>query len=83
MDEPRDFCLKWSDFQNNLSQTFDNLRKSENFVDVTLSAGGRNIQCHKVSPFHFICILPQNFILLFSSYLLNLYCKHVLNTIFI
>eukprot|EP00092_Neocalanus_flemingeri_P002323 GFUD01002481.1.p1 GENE.GFUD01002481.1~~GFUD01002481.1.p1 ORF type:complete len:605 (-),score=132.40 GFUD01002481.1:649-2463(-) len=49
MEEPRDeLCLKWDNFQSNLTDTFDQLRKTEDFVDVTLTVGGRSIKCHKV-----------------------------------
>ena len=49
MDEQKDdFCLKWAEFQSNLSFTFDQLRKSEEYVDVTLSVEGKSIKCHKV-----------------------------------
>ena len=49
MEESRDeLCLKWDNFQSNLTDTFDQLRKSEDFVDVTLTVGGRSIKCHKV-----------------------------------
>ena len=44
-----DYVLKWSEFQTNLTSTFDQLRRTEDFVDVTLSVGGRSIKCHKVS----------------------------------
>lgn len=50
MEEPKeDYCLKWSEFQTNLTNTFDQLRKTEDFVDVTLSVGGKSLKCHKVS----------------------------------
>lgn len=50
MDETKeDLCLKWDNFQSNLTDTFNQLRKNEDFVDVTLSVGGQSIKCHKVS----------------------------------
>ena len=50
MEEPKEnYCLKWSEFQTNLTNTFDQLRKTEDFVDVTLSVGGKSLKCHKVS----------------------------------
>ena len=48
-DAKEDYVLKWSEFQTNLTSTFDQLRRTEDFVDVTLSVGGRSIKCHKVS----------------------------------
>ena len=49
MEEPKDeLCLKWDNFQSILTDTFDQLRQAEDFVDVTLSVGGRSLKCHKV-----------------------------------
>ena len=43
------FCLKWNDFQTNVSNAFRNLRKTENFYDVTLvSDDQKQISAHKV-----------------------------------
>ena len=47
-EKAKDFCLKWDQFQANLALTFDQLRRCEDFVDVTLSVGGHSIKCHKV-----------------------------------
>ena len=30
------FCLKWNDFETNVSKSFNILRKEEEFFDVTL-----------------------------------------------
>lgn len=49
MEEPKEeMCLKWDNFQSILTNTFDQLRQAEDFVDVTLSVGGRSLKCHKV-----------------------------------
>ena len=43
------FCLKWNDFQANLSKTFSSLRKEQGFHDITLlSDDGEAISAHKV-----------------------------------
>ena len=58
-------CLKWNDFQINLSSAFGGLRNDKDFSDVTLVCeDGVNIQTHKVilassSPF-FMEILKKN-----------------------
>ena len=58
-------CLQWNDFQNNVKSAFGSLRKSHDFVDVTLaSEDGQQIQAHRVilaasSPF-FQTILQKN-----------------------
>ena len=59
------FCLKWNDFQANISSTFRDLRKDGEFSDVTLACeDGQQVKAHKVilaasSPF-FKNILQKN-----------------------
>ena len=43
------FCLKWNDFQTNVSNTFRKLRTSDHFYDVTLvSDDQQQVSAHKV-----------------------------------
>merc|ERR1711963_1190920 len=42
------FCLKWNNYQLSLTSAFKNILEEEDFVDVTLSAGGSNLKAHKV-----------------------------------
>ena len=43
------FCLKWNDFQSNISQTFSSLRTEEAFFDVTLVSDDQHqVSAHKV-----------------------------------
>jgi len=58
------FCLRWNDFESNISGTFREIREEKDFLDCTLSCGSRQIQAHKLilsacSPF-FRSILRQN-----------------------
>jgi len=58
------FCLRWNDFENNISTAFRELRDDKDFFDVTLACNGDQIQAHKVilsacSPF-FRNILRRN-----------------------
>ena len=42
-------CLKWNDFQENVNTAFENLRKNEDFSDVTLACeDGQQFELHKV-----------------------------------
>ena len=42
-------CLKWDDFQTNISSSFGHMRKDEDFSDVTLTCDGdKRIEAHKV-----------------------------------
>jgi len=58
------FCLRWNDFESNISVAFREIREEKDFFDCTLSCGERQIQAHKIilsacSPF-FRTILKQN-----------------------
>jgi len=58
------FCLRWNDFESNISIAFRELREDKDFFDVTLACDDEQIQAHKViisacSPF-FRSILRRN-----------------------
>lgn len=58
------FCLRWNDFESNISTAFQELREDKDFFDVTLACDDDQIQGHKVilsacSPF-FRSILQRN-----------------------
>ena len=59
------FCLKWNDFETNISSSFGSMRDDQDFSDVTLAVdGGINIEAHKVilaaSSSLFSTLLKQN-----------------------
>merc|ERR1711979_56850 len=58
------FCLRWNDFESNISVAFQELREDKEFFDVTLACEENQVQAHKVilsacSPF-FRTILKRN-----------------------
>ena len=58
------FCLRWNDFESNISVAFRELRDDKDFFDVTLACDDEQIQAHKVilsacSPF-FRSVLRRN-----------------------
>jgi len=58
------FCLRWNDFESNISHAFREIREEKDFFDVTLACEDEQIQAHKVilsacSPF-FRKILKKN-----------------------
>jgi len=58
------FCLKWNDFESNLSDAFRDLREEKDFLDVTLVCEENQLDAHKVvlsacSPF-FRDVLKRN-----------------------
>jgi hypothetical protein len=58
------FCLRWNDFESNISSAFRELRDDKDFFDVTLACDDEQIQAHKViisacSPF-FHNVLRRN-----------------------
>jgi len=42
------FCLRWNDFESNISGAFKELRDDKDFFDVTLACEDEQIQAHKV-----------------------------------
>ena len=42
------FCLRWNDFENNISNSFRELRNDKDFFDVTLACEDNQLQAHKV-----------------------------------
>ncbi|XP_057656639.1 GDNF-inducible zinc finger protein 1-like isoform X2 [Diorhabda carinulata] len=42
------FCLKWNNFQANITSQFETLRYDEDFTDVTIACDGQRLQAHKV-----------------------------------
>ncbi|XP_053623727.1 protein bric-a-brac 1-like isoform X2 [Plodia interpunctella] len=46
--EPQQFCLRWNNYQSNLTNCFDQLLRTQSFVDVTLSCEGQSLKAHKV-----------------------------------
>ena len=69
-----DLCLKWSEFESNLTKTFDQLRRSQDFVDVTLNVGGNSIKCHKVLIKYLKSNIVKNTLILFEMTGL---CKYI------
>ncbi|KAI5734105.1 hypothetical protein M8J77_002528 [Diaphorina citri] len=45
---PQQFCLRWNNYQSNLTNVFDQLLQSESFVDVTLACDGNSLKAHKM-----------------------------------
>jgi len=58
------FCLRWNDFESNISVAFRELREEKDFFDVTLACEDNQVSAHKVilsacSPF-FRTVLRRN-----------------------
>ena len=58
------FCLKWNDFERNISLSFREIREENDFFDVTLACDNEQIRAHKLilsacSPF-FKDVLRKN-----------------------
>jgi hypothetical protein len=58
------FCLRWNDFERNISSAFRDIRDEKEFFDITLACDDEQLQAHKVilsacSPF-FKNILRRN-----------------------
>jgi len=64
MSSTEKFCLRWNDFESNISLAFRELREEKDFFDVTLACDDSQVQAHKVilsacSPF-FRNVLRRN-----------------------
>ena len=58
------FCLRWNDFEKNISSAFKDIREDKEFFDITLACEDEQLQAHKVilsacSPF-FKNVLRRN-----------------------
>ena len=58
------FCLRWNDFERNISAAFKDIREDKEFFDITIACDDEQLQAHKVilsacSPF-FKNILRRN-----------------------
>ena len=42
------FCLRWNDFERNISGAFREIREDKDFFDITLACDDETIQAHKV-----------------------------------
>ncbi|XP_055609260.1 protein bric-a-brac 1 isoform X2 [Uranotaenia lowii] len=48
LNQNQQFCLRWNNYQTNLTSVFDQLLQNESFVDVTLACDGQSIKAHKM-----------------------------------
>ncbi|RZC37510.1 BTB domain containing protein [Asbolus verrucosus] len=46
--DDQQFCLRWNNFQANITSQFEALRDDEDFTDVTIACEGQRMQAHKV-----------------------------------
>ena len=58
------FCLRWNDFERNISSAFKDIRDAKEFFDITIACEDEQLQAHKVilsacSPF-FKNVLRRN-----------------------
>jgi len=47
------FCLRWNDYRDNFVTTLSDLRREEDFFDVTLAVDGRQVRAHKLVRYFF------------------------------
>jgi hypothetical protein len=47
------FCLRWNDFETNVSVAFRELREDKDFFDVTLACDDSQVEAHKVIIIHY------------------------------
>ena len=59
-DDAGSFCLKWNDYASNISVAFRDLRRQNDFFDVTLLTKDGSVQAHKVI-LRYLCLHVQAF----------------------
>ena len=64
------FCLRWNDFESNISDAFRDLKEDKDFSDVTLACSDQQVEAHKV-----ILAASSNF---FKKVLKNIQHNHPL-----
>lgn len=42
------YCLRWNNYQSNMTSVFHQLLRNEAFVDVTLACNDSSLKAHKV-----------------------------------
>ncbi|XP_056649061.1 protein bric-a-brac 2-like isoform X1 [Diorhabda sublineata] len=47
-DNDQHYCLRWNNYQSNMTSVFHQLLQNEDFVDVTLACNDRSLKAHKV-----------------------------------
>lgn len=47
--DAEEVCLRWNSHHSNMKVTFPSLLQKEQYVDVTLTAEGKSIKCHRVN----------------------------------
>ena len=51
------FCLKWNDFEHNVSSAFDTIREEKDFFDVTLVCDNKQVEKLNTQKIYFRIIL--------------------------
>lgn len=74
------YCLRWNNYQSNMTSVFHQLLQTESFVDVTLACNDLSLKAHKVSA-NFLPFLSIHFILLTTHYSV-LSTQHYIYTIY-
>lgn len=49
------YCLRWNNYQSNMTSVFHQLLRNESFVDVTLACNESTLKAHKVN--YYISVL--------------------------
>ena len=48
MGSTEQYCLRWNDFQANITTAFKDIRDDEDLLDVTLVSDGQTVRAHKL-----------------------------------
>lgn len=56
------YCLRWNNYQSNMTSVFHQLLRNESFVDVTLACNESTLKAHKVKYFLYTFLFYEFFI---------------------
>ena len=48
VENSEEFCLKWNDFQSNMTSSFAQIREENDLLDVTIMCEGQTVKAHKL-----------------------------------
>lgn len=53
------YCLRWNNYQSNMTSVFHQLLRNESFVDVTLACNESTLKAHKVNHSTLFFVFPS------------------------
>lgn len=68
------YCLRWNNYQSNMTSVFHHLLKTQAFVDVTLACNDQSLKAHKVRYIVIKCGKVLSLLFFFSVFIFVCQC---------